>query len=98
MNTKTSQFRRKIIKELCFGNILSAQQLSVLIDRSLPITIKLLSELVDEGMIVESGYALSTGGRRPQMYSLASKSFYVVSVAMDQMITRIALVEVQNCN
>jgi predicted NBD/HSP70 family sugar kinase len=96
MSTKTSFYKTEIIKELCFGNVLSAQQLSVLVDRSLPITIKLLTELVNEGMIIESGYALSTGGRRPQMYSLASGKIYVISVSMDQLITTIAIIDAQN--
>src|SRR5690348_3083336 len=96
MSTKTSFYKTEIIKELCFGNVLSAQQLSVLVDRSLPITIKILTELVNEGMIIESGYALSTGGRRPQMYSLASGKIYVISVSMDQLITTIAIIDAQN--
>ena len=95
MFTKTSYFKRKIIKELCFGNLLSAQQLSVLVNRSLPGTIKLLGELVSDGMVIESGYALSTGGRRPQMYTLASGKIYIISVAMDQLFTTIAIIDGQ---
>lgn len=45
---------------------------------------------------METGYALSTGGRRPQMYSLKPDQVYVVSVAMDQLITRIALIDIDN--
>ncbi len=96
MDTKTSYFKRKIIKELCFGNVLSAQQVSVLVNRSLPATIKLLNELVKEGMIKESGYALSTGGRRPQMYSLAAGKIHIISVSMDQVFTAIAIIDAQN--
>ncbi|HVZ97360.1 MAG TPA: ROK family protein [Chitinophagaceae bacterium] len=96
MITKTSYFKRKIIKELCFGNVLSAQQISVLVNRSLPVTIKLLSELVHEGMIIESGFALSTGGRRPQMYSLAAGKIHIISVAMDQVFTTLAVIDAQH--
>jgi len=96
MITKTSYFKRKIIKELCFGNVLSAQQIALKVNRSLPVATKLLSELVQEGMIQESGFALSTGGRRPQMYSLSQGKIFVISVAMDQFITTIALIDAQN--
>ncbi|MCZ2458814.1 MAG: hypothetical protein LC128_04235 [Chitinophagales bacterium] len=49
---------------------------------------KILNDLIKEGWIVESGYASSTGGRRPQMFSLAQSKFYVVAVAVDQHIPR----------
>ncbi|MBS1948489.1 MAG: ROK family protein [Bacteroidetes bacterium] len=96
MNAKTIAFKRKIIRELCFGNNLSAQQISVLVDRSLPGTIKLLTELVEEGLIIESGYALSTGGRRPQVYSLAPEKIKVIAVSMDQLITTIAIIDARH--
>ena len=96
METKDSHYKRKIIKELCFGNVLSAQDLSLLTGKSLPLTMKMLGELVKEGLVRESGYALSTGGRRPLMYSLVSGNMYVISVAMDQLVTKIGIIDVQD--
>ncbi|HJW17968.1 MAG TPA: ROK family protein, partial [Flavisolibacter sp.] len=52
--------------------------------------------LIEEGCVQELGYAHSTGGRRPQMYSLKSDLMYVVAVAMDQLITRMAIVDMSN--
>ncbi|MGN6803596.1 MAG: sugar kinase, partial [Ginsengibacter sp.] len=95
MENKSSWYKRKIIKELCFGNTLSAQEISVLTGKSLPLTIRMLNELVKEKIVAESGYALSTGGRRPLMYSLVPGNMYVISVAMDQYITRIAFIDLQ---
>jgi len=96
METKSSHYKRKIVKELCFGNTLSAHDISVLIAKSLPLTIRMLNELVKEKIVEESGYALSTGGRRPLMYSLVPGNMFVLSVAMDQYITRIAFIDLQN--
>ena len=96
MDSKSSHYKRKIVKELCFGNTLSAHEISVLTGKSLPLTIKMLNELVKEKIIEESGYALSTGGRRPLMYSLVPGNMFVLSVAMDQYITRIAFIDLQN--
>jgi predicted NBD/HSP70 family sugar kinase len=96
METKTSHYKRKIIKELCFGNIMSAQELSLLTGKSLPLTIRMLIELVGENIVKESGYALSTGGRRPLMYSMVSGNMYVISVAMDQLVTKIGIIDVQD--
>ena len=96
MNSKTLFYKRKIVKELCFGNILSVQQLSLRIEKSLPLTAKILNQLVQEGILQENGYASSTGGRKPLKYSLVAGKMYVISVAMDQLITRIAIIDVQN--
>ena len=96
MNIKHRIYKRKIIKELCFGKILSALEISHQIGRSLPLTSKILNELIEEEIVQESGYALSTGGRRPLMYSLIPGKMYAISVAMDQLITRIGIIDVQS--
>jgi predicted NBD/HSP70 family sugar kinase len=53
----------------------------------------MLSELIRDNDIVETGYAPSTGGRRPQMYSLRADRMYTVAVAMDQLFTRIVIMD-----
>lgn len=47
-------------------------------------------------MVIETGYAPSTGGRRPAMYSLATNVLFIVSVAMDQFVTRIIIMNMAN--
>ncbi|OKL40056.1 ROK family protein [Pontibacter flavimaris] len=93
---KQVAYKRNIAKHLYFAGDLSCADLSTLTGKSVPLTARLLGELVNEGTVVETGYALSTGGRRPQMYSLRPDLMYVVSVAMDQLITRIALLDMHN--
>ena len=94
--SKQDSYKRNIIKHLYFSGQLSCAELSQLTDKSLPLTTKVLNELIEEGSVQELGYALSTGGRRPQMYSLKSDLMYVVAVAMDQLITRMAIVDMRN--
>ena len=55
-----------------------------------------MNELVEDGYVMETGYAPSSGGRRPQMYSLKPDIMYTVSVAMDQFVTRLAVMDMQN--
>jgi glucokinase-like ROK family protein len=98
MINKTLLYKRKIIKELCFGNVLSAQEISSRVEKSLPLTTRILNELVKEEICKESGYASSTGGRRPLMYSLVAEKMYVISVAMDQLVTRVAIIDLHNCD
>src|SRR5260370_14393317 len=93
--SKTILYKRKIIKELYFANTLSCSDLSLQTKKSLPLNTKMVNELIDEQYIIETGYAPSTGGRRPQMYSLRPDVLYVVAVAMDQLFTRIVIMDMQ---
>jgi len=96
MTEKNQLYRKKIIKHLYFSNMLSCADLSDKINKSLPVTTKMLVKLIEEGWVTETGFAASTGGRRAVMYSLKPDVLYVVSVAMDQLITRIAILNMQN--
>lgn len=94
--TKQDHYKRNIKKHLYFAGDLSCADLSDLTGKSLPLTTRLLNDLIEEGCVVETGLANSTGGRRPQMYSLKPDLMYVVSVAMDQLITRIGVMDMRN--
>ena len=96
MTEKKKLFRNKILKELYFEDSLSCADLSVRIDKSFPITAKLIEELVAEQIVMESGFAPSTGGRRPLTYALQKNVMYLVSVAMDQFVTKIAIMDMEN--
>src|SRR5882762_2351957 len=96
MANKNMLYKKKILKQLYFTNNLSCADLSAQINTSLPLTTRMLNELIEENYVVESGYAPSTGGRKPLMYSLRPDIMYVVAVAMDQFVTRIVMVNMQN--
>ncbi len=89
-------YRRKIIKLLYFDKKLSCNNLSEKIDKSLPLVTKIINDLVKEGIVVENGYAASTGGRRPITYSLQADKAYILSVAMDQFVTRMVIMDMHN--
>lgn len=93
---KQDLYKRSIAKHLYFAGELSCAELSMSLGKSLPLVTRLVNELISEGAVVEKGYALSTGGRRPLMYSLKPDLRYVVAVAMDQFITRIVLLDMRN--
>src|SRR5690606_21194898 len=57
---------------------------------------KILNELIADGFVKESGFAPSSGGRRPVMYSIMPDTMYILSVAMDQLVTRISLMDIHN--
>lgn len=93
---KQTAYRRAIVKHLYFNQELSCSDLSELTRKSIPLTTRVLDELIDDAIVEERGYATSTGGRRPLMYSLAPDQMYIISVSMDQMITRIVAVGTDN--
>jgi predicted NBD/HSP70 family sugar kinase len=96
MSDKLNTYKRQLKKHLYFSKVLSCADLSILTNKSLPFTSRVLNELIEDRSVVETGYAISTGGRRPQMYSLKADLNYIVTVAMDQLITKIGIVDMHN--
>ena len=96
MTEKKKLLRNKILKELYFEDSLSCADLCTRIDKSFPITAKLIEELVADNLVIETGYAPSKGGRRPLTYAFQKNVMYLVSVAMDQFVTKIAIMDMQN--
>ncbi len=96
MADKKTLYKRSILKQFYFAQSLSCADLCDKMDKSLPLITKLIGELIDEGKVIETGLAPSTGGRRPLMYSIKPDTQYIVAVSMDQLITRIAVMDMQN--
>ncbi|SDF05113.1 Sugar kinase of the NBD/HSP70 family, may contain an N-terminal HTH domain [Mucilaginibacter pineti] len=93
---KGSQLKNMIIKKLYFNKAMSCAGLSELFDKSIPSIAKAINELMHEGFVVEDGYAPSSGGRRPLMYSVKANAMYILAVALDQLTARIQLVDLLN--
>lgn len=96
MDIKSLQYKRDILRALGFGKKLTAHEISQLTNKSLPLINRILEDMVKSGMLQDEGLALSTGGRRPALYSIAPENIYVLSVAMDQYITRICLIDLHD--
>jgi predicted NBD/HSP70 family sugar kinase len=96
MKRKNNAYKKLIIKSLYVKKALSCAELSSSLEKSLPVTTQLLNSLAEEGYVIETGYAISTGGRKPVMYALNPDILYVISVAMDQYVTRIAIMNMKN--
>lgn len=93
---KGSQLKNMIIKRLYFDKAMSCAELSDLFDKSIPSIAKAINELIAEGFAVEQGYAPSSGGRRPLLYSIKPDAMYILAIAMDQLSTRIQLLDLFN--
>ncbi len=95
-SVKSTHLKNMIIKSLYFDKAMSCAELSELFDKSIPSIAKAVNELIDEGFVIEQGYAPSSGGRRPLMYAINASAMYILAIAMDQLSTRIQLVDLLN--
>jgi len=86
----------EVLKRLYFDGALSCADLSESLDKSLPIIAKAINEMMDAGIVIENGYARSTGGRKPLLYAIKPGNIYIVSVVMDQLYTIIKILDVSN--
>ena len=93
---KSAELKNMIAKRLYFDKALSCADMSELFDKSVPSISKAVNELIEEGFVIEQGYAPSSGGRRPLMYALKPEAMYILTVAMDQLSTRIQMVDLLN--
>jgi len=59
MTEKKKLFGNKILKELYFDDNLSCAELSIKIEKSFPVTAKLIEELITADKVVETGHAAS---------------------------------------
>ncbi len=96
MADKRKLYKKQILKQLYFFKSVSCADLSFSINKSLVLTTRILNELIEEKKVFENGFAPSSGGRRAVMYSLQPDVMYIVSVAMDQLTTRIVIVDMEN--
>lgn len=93
---KTSKLHYDLIHELYYLKSASCNDLSIATNKSIPLVTKVLTELITMGYVSEQGYAPSSGGRRPLMYSLIKDKLFIVVVAMDRLSTRIGIVDLHN--
>jgi len=96
MILKNTPLKSLIIKHLYYDKGLSCAELSEILDKSLPSISKGINELIEDGLVIEDGYARSSGGRRPLVYSIKADAMFILTVAMDQFSTRIQLIDLLN--
>jgi predicted NBD/HSP70 family sugar kinase len=93
---KNKKLYYEIMQQLYYSKQLSSVELSTLLNKSNPLITRALNFLIESGFVMEQGYAASSGGRRPLMYALNAEKLYIVTVAMDQLSTRIGIVDLLN--
>jgi predicted NBD/HSP70 family sugar kinase len=85
----------KIIKNLYLNGSNTANEICNEVGISLPTVNSLLGDLMSSGEVIKQGRAESQGGRKPDLYRLATDAFYVLSVDLSKYTICLAL---YNCN
>lgn len=79
-NNKNDTLKKRIIQYLILSGNMSIADISREIELSIPTVTKLISELLDNGYLLDSGKQNTSGGRKPNIYGLNPESGYFVGV------------------
>lgn len=85
-----------LIKGLYYSKAASLNDLSIYTGRSVPYVTKGIADLIKLDIVKEVGIRASSGGRKPATYSLIADTGFIISVAMNQFLTRIVIVNMNN--
>ncbi|TDN83478.1 glucokinase-like ROK family protein [Salegentibacter sp. 24] len=83
----------KIIKHLFLNGETSNAEVCQRFNVSLPTSMSLLNQLVEEGIVVKKGRGKSEGGRKPDLYGLEENSFFVISIHIERYSIKLAIID-----
>lgn len=86
----------KIIKHLYIKGAKSNADICSRFDISSPTSMKLINELIAEGLVKKQGRGKSEGGRKPDLYGLQDKSLFVLSIHLERFKIRMAIFDNNN--
>lgn len=90
---KKSAQKLRIIKHLSINGSASNQELCLALAMSSPTANILLNELLADNLVEKCGRGKSIGGRKPDLYRLCDKAFFVLSIHMEKFRTRMVIVD-----
>jgi len=86
----------EILRSLYYKPMQPIAEIAGSLSRSIPSVTKQMNELLTKDIIVEKGYAASTGGRKAIQYTLNENLPYtIISVSIDQFYTSLSLSNLQ---
>lgn len=88
----------KLVKLLHSDGAKSNADICRVLNISSPTSIILINELISDGLIEKKGKGKSFGGRKPELYSLRSQSFFVLCIEMGRFKTEMAILDNNNNN
>lgn len=86
----------KILQNLYFQGAQTNTEICDQFNISSPTSIRLLNQLIEEGWIKKDGRGKSAGGRKPDLYTLEEKRFYVVGIQLERFKIKMAIFDNHN--
>ncbi len=86
----------RIVKELYTLGNNTASNICQLVGISLPTVNLLLTDLLEENIVIKEGRGQSQGGRKPDLYGLAPDSFYILGMDLSRYEAKAALYNTKN--
>ncbi len=86
----------RIVKHLYVSGPKSNAELCNDFHISSPTSVGFLNELMAEGLVEKQGRGKSEGGRKPDLYGLRDNSLFILSIAMGQFRTKMAIFDNNN--
>ena len=77
---KSVKLKKSIIKRLALNGVATIAELGKETDFSIPTVTKIISELIDDGIVFEEGKVGTSGGRRPSQYGINPNACYYLGV------------------
>ncbi len=77
---KNALLKKSILMHLADNSGVTIAELAKELNVSIPTVTKLLADLKEEGYLEDNGKIETAGGRRPNIFGLASDALYVVGV------------------
>lgn len=102
LNTSSNVERKKhlqkikIIESLYFQGPKTNTDICEQFGISSPTSIRLLNQLIEEGLIKKEGQGKSAGGRKPDLYRLKEDSFYVMGIQLERSRIKMAIFDNHN--
>lgn len=83
----------RIIKHLYFNGANTNADICNTFNVSLPTTMSLLNQLVEDGIVAKQGRGESVGGRKPDLFGLKENTFFVLSIHIERFQIQLAILD-----
>lgn len=93
---KMTKLKKSIIKRITLTGEATIAELSKETDFSIPTVTKMITELIEEGIVFETGKVDTAGGRRPSLYGINPKACYYLGVEVKKTCLNIGIQDFNN--
>ncbi|WP_081208225.1 ROK family transcriptional regulator [Salegentibacter sediminis] len=83
----------KIVKHLFLNGNTSNAEICSRFNVSLPTSMSLLNQMIEDGIVSKTGRGKSEGGRKPDLYGMQEHSFFVLSIHIERFRIKLAVID-----